>query len=157
MPAAVIAAVLVLVAAGGFLAYTLLDLGAEDSPPTGDDASEVVFPETVGDYRLTTRTTTANPTDMSKDVPTAGYMTEHGDVFAVYAIPGVNAADLLRNFKVTDTSEVSGTTCGKLPDSADRTICATDSSPHGVGAFSVSGHSVEETAEFATAVAATIG
>lgn len=153
----VIAAVLALIVGGGFLAYTLfVDTDSTSSPPAGDDASEVVFPEQVGDFELFSRTTSANPSDIGQDVPTAAYKSG-GEVFAVYAIPGVSATDLLETFKVTDTTDVAGTTCGALPASADRTLCATDSSPHGVGAFHVSGHSVEATADFVKELAATIG
>lgn len=151
--------VLLVLAAGVFLVTVLQGGGDEDEslPPAGDDASEVVFPETVGDFQRTSQTTTANPSHPGRDVPTASYMTDRGQVFAVYAIPGVNAADLLRNFQVSDTSEVSGTTCGPLPDSNDRTICATDSTPHGVGAFDVSGQTVDDTAAFVTELARAIG
>lgn len=158
LPIAVIAAVLVLVAGGGFLAYTLFTGGTDEAaPPTGDDASEVVFPESVGDFALRSQTTTANPSDMGQDVPTAAYMSEQGNVFVVYAIPGVDAAGLMANFKVTDPTEVDGTICGGLPDSADRRLCSVDATPHGVGVFSVSGGSDADSAAFAIELATTIG
>lgn len=63
----------------------------------------------------------------------------------------------MANFEVTDPTEVGGTICGGLPDSADRRLCAVDATPHGIGVFSVSGGSDADCAAFATELAATIG